>query len=248
MQRLLDILTDFRLRMSQEPLTVVLGLSFLFVLLALPPYGGVSVESVKYAFFLFGFAGGLCLLHRTHTLNLYKPFTFVIVLWVLWLTVSTIFSVDPLFSILGSYPRYNSSWLVFVGFGVYALHSVHVAKQRPRFLVLMLWCVALAVSLFAILQSHGIGLYMGLEGVRGGILSRIPSFLGNPNFSGEGPLYHALVLKGYTETTFVTNDPGTRLGADYQYDFDTIMTAMHDWNGGGVENGAKVVVVIYPNL
>lgn len=71
--------------------------------------------------------------------------------------------------------------------------------------------------------------------------------LGNPNFTGEGPLYHALVLKGYTETTFVTNDPGTRLGADYQYNFETIMNAMHDWNGGDVENGAKVVVVIYPN-
>ncbi|MFA6132204.1 MAG: C39 family peptidase [Patescibacteria group bacterium] len=71
--------------------------------------------------------------------------------------------------------------------------------------------------------------------------------LGNPNFTGEGPLYHALVLKGYTKTTFVTNDPGTRLGADYQYSFDTIMEAMHDWNGGDVLNGAKVVVVIYPN-
>jgi len=71
--------------------------------------------------------------------------------------------------------------------------------------------------------------------------------LGNPNFTGEGPLYHALVLKGYTETTFVTNDPGTRLGADYQYDFDTVMNAMHDWNAGEVASGAKVVVVIYPN-
>lgn len=71
--------------------------------------------------------------------------------------------------------------------------------------------------------------------------------LGNPNFTGEGPLYHALVLKGYTETTFVTNDPGTRLGAEYQYDFDVIMNALHDWNGGDVMNGAKVVVVIYPN-
>lgn len=71
--------------------------------------------------------------------------------------------------------------------------------------------------------------------------------LGNPNFTGEGPLYHALVLKGYTETTFVTNDPGTRLGADYQYDFETIMNAMHDWNGGDVLNGKKVVVVVYPN-
>lgn len=71
--------------------------------------------------------------------------------------------------------------------------------------------------------------------------------LGNPNFTGQGPLYHALVLKGYTETTFVTNDPGTRLGADYQYDFATIMNAMHDWNGGDVESGRKLVIVVYPN-
>lgn len=71
--------------------------------------------------------------------------------------------------------------------------------------------------------------------------------LGNPNFTGEGPLYHALVLKGYTKTNFVTNEPGTRLGADYQYSFETVMNAMHDWNGGDVNNGAKVVVVIYPN-
>ncbi|MFH1252777.1 MAG: C39 family peptidase [Candidatus Uhrbacteria bacterium] len=71
--------------------------------------------------------------------------------------------------------------------------------------------------------------------------------LGNPNFSGEGPLYHALVLKGYTDTTFITNDPGTRRGSDYQYDFATIMNAMHDWNDGDVLNGAKVVVVVYPN-
>jgi hypothetical protein len=70
--------------------------------------------------------------------------------------------------------------------------------------------------------------------------------LGNPNFTGEGPLYHALVLKGFTETTFVTNDPGTRLGADYQYSFDIVMEAMHDWNGGDVERGAKVAVVVYP--
>jgi hypothetical protein len=71
--------------------------------------------------------------------------------------------------------------------------------------------------------------------------------LGNPNFTGEGPLYHALVLKGFTETTFVTNDPGTRRGADYQYDFETVMNAMHDWNGGDVENGNKVVIIVYPN-
>jgi hypothetical protein len=71
--------------------------------------------------------------------------------------------------------------------------------------------------------------------------------LGNPNFRNGGPLYHMLVIKGYTSTHFITNDPGTRLGADYVYSYDTIMNAAHDWNGGDVTNGAKVLIVVYPN-
>lgn len=69
--------------------------------------------------------------------------------------------------------------------------------------------------------------------------------LGNPNFKGEGPLYHMLVIKGYTaDGTFITNDPGTRKGADYLYAPSVIMNAMHDWNNGDVPNGAKVVIIV----
>lgn len=69
--------------------------------------------------------------------------------------------------------------------------------------------------------------------------------LGNPNFKSPGPLYHMIVIKGYTKTgQFITNDPGTRKGADYIYDASVIMNAMHDWNGGDVLNGAKVVIVV----
>lgn len=71
--------------------------------------------------------------------------------------------------------------------------------------------------------------------------------LGNPNFTGLGPPYHMIVVRGYTETHFITNDPGTRNGEQYVYSVGTLMNAMHDWNGGDVENGEKVVVVIYPN-
>jgi len=69
--------------------------------------------------------------------------------------------------------------------------------------------------------------------------------LGNPNFKSPGPLYHMLVIKGYTANAqFITNDPGTRKGADYIYDQSVIMNAMHDWNGGDVESGRKVVIVV----
>ncbi len=70
--------------------------------------------------------------------------------------------------------------------------------------------------------------------------------LGNPYFTPPGPVYHMLVLRGFTKTQFITNDPGTRRGEAYLYDIDTIMTAMHDWNGGDVEHGNKVAIIIYP--
>lgn len=69
--------------------------------------------------------------------------------------------------------------------------------------------------------------------------------LGNPNFRNGGPLYHMLVLTGYTADTFITNDVGTRNGEDYVYAIDTVMNAMHDWNGGDVANGAKRAIVAW---
>ncbi|MDO8686866.1 MAG: C39 family peptidase [Candidatus Berkelbacteria bacterium] len=67
----------------------------------------------------------------------------------------------------------------------------------------------------------------------------------NPYFTPPGPLYHMLVIKGFTKDgKFITNDPGTRRGADFIYKPDVLMNAIHDWNGGDVENGAKVIMVI----
>jgi hypothetical protein len=69
--------------------------------------------------------------------------------------------------------------------------------------------------------------------------------LPNPNFRSPGPLYHMLVIKGYTaDGKFITNDPGTRKGADFVYQFDDLMNAIHDWNGGDVNNGQRVVIVV----
>lgn len=71
--------------------------------------------------------------------------------------------------------------------------------------------------------------------------------LGNPNFQRPGPLYHMLVLKGYTaDGHFITNDPGTRKGADYVYKQSVIMDAIHDWNGGDVDHGQRVVLIVSP--
>ncbi len=69
--------------------------------------------------------------------------------------------------------------------------------------------------------------------------------LGNPFFTGIGPLYHMLVIRGYTKDgKFITNDPGTRHGENYTYDASVLMNAIGDWNNGDPEHGAKRVVII----
>lgn len=71
--------------------------------------------------------------------------------------------------------------------------------------------------------------------------------LGNPYYTAPGPLYHMLVIRGYTQDgQFITNDPGTKRGEAYLYPFDTLLDAVHDWNGDGeITEGKKVVFVIY---
>jgi len=68
--------------------------------------------------------------------------------------------------------------------------------------------------------------------------------VGNPFYTSPGPLYHMLLIKGYTETQFITNDPGTKRGENYPYGFNVILDANHDWNDGDVNNGSHTVVFV----
>ncbi len=70
--------------------------------------------------------------------------------------------------------------------------------------------------------------------------------LGNPYYTPPGPIYHMLVIKGYTNSVVITNDPGTRRGADFQYNYDTIYNAIHDWNESDINLGEKVMLIIKP--
>lgn len=70
--------------------------------------------------------------------------------------------------------------------------------------------------------------------------------LKNPFFSGEGPFYHMLVVTGYNDSGFITNDPGTKQGEKYWYATDVLMNALHDWTGVKEEiaTGAKNALVV----
>lgn len=69
--------------------------------------------------------------------------------------------------------------------------------------------------------------------------------LGNPNFTAPGPIYHMLVIKGWTQQYVITNDPGTRKGADYVYDPEVLAAAVGDYNHNDPTNGEKVMIVVW---
>jgi hypothetical protein len=77
------------------------------------------------------------------------------------------------------------------------------------------------------------------------ILPAAGQLLGNKYFQQPGPLYHMLVVRGWTKSDLIiTNDPGTKRGEGYLYEPDILINAVHDWNGGDVVKGRKVMIVV----
>lgn len=73
--------------------------------------------------------------------------------------------------------------------------------------------------------------------------------LGNPNYAGEGPERHMLVVIGYDAQTqeIITNDPGTRQGSGYRYSEDIFWNAIRDYPTGKkvpITETNKVMIVV----
>lgn len=69
--------------------------------------------------------------------------------------------------------------------------------------------------------------------------------LDTPFYTQPGPQYHMMVIKGFNQKGFITNDPGTLTkGKDFVFSYKNIMDSFHDWNGGDVANGKKELVVV----
>lgn len=73
--------------------------------------------------------------------------------------------------------------------------------------------------------------------------------LENPNFRGDGPLYHMLVISGYNRKTqtFTTNDPGTKFGENYTYSYENIDKSIANWYNPGrtVNPEDRKVIAVY---
>ena len=68
--------------------------------------------------------------------------------------------------------------------------------------------------------------------------------LDNPYFTAPGPVYHMLVVRGYDQTHFITNDPGTKRGEAYKYTYINLLGSIHDWNEENIRLGKRVVIVV----
>ncbi len=66
--------------------------------------------------------------------------------------------------------------------------------------------------------------------------------LRNPYYTAPGPERHTLVIKGVTGSKFITNDPGTKRGADFVYDISVVMNAMEDYDGNTPGTGKKAMI------
>lgn len=83
--------------------------------------------------------------------------------------------------------------------------------------------------------------------------------LGNPYYRQPGPVYHMLVIKGFTQDgKFITNDVGTKRGKDFLYHPNILWNAIHDAPEGGstwnhpkpeeyILSGRKAMIVVYSN-
>ncbi len=72
----------------------------------------------------------------------------------------------------------------------------------------------------------------------------------NPYFTSPGPPRHMIVIRGYNEEkdVFITHDPGTRYGENYEYDSQILFGAIRDYPTGYhelIEKIEKNVIVVW---
>jgi hypothetical protein len=67
--------------------------------------------------------------------------------------------------------------------------------------------------------------------------------VGNPYYTLPGPFQHKMVIRGYDDTTqeFITNDPGTKRGEGYRYDYQVLENALMDYPTGFNEPVEQII-------
>jgi len=66
----------------------------------------------------------------------------------------------------------------------------------------------------------------------------------NPNYGGNGPDYHFLVIKWYTKNSFITHDVWTNKWENYVYNQNTLYNRIHDYHPTDIELWEKKIIVL----
>jgi O-antigen ligase len=176
------VLNKLRFPYADDKLFSVLF--FIIFLIPLAFYPGLSDPFEGFKFSLLSLLVGAAILYlvaRKTTLRYNKFILISLAGFILWSIVATVFSLEPITSVLGFNLRFTSSLYFYLLWGLLlVLFWQTLTKNRVEFLLKALVAVGLAVAGLLILQSFGISHYEGLNPDSRPIL---PSFLGNPNFS-----------------------------------------------------------------
>ena len=66
----------------------------------------------------------------------------------------------------------------------------------------------------------------------------------NPNYGWIWPDYHFLVIKWYTDNSFISHDVGTARWENYIYNQETLYNRIHDYHPENIELGEKKIIIL----
>lgn len=181
MNYIMSSVNSFRSLVRGEHIFAVIAFMLFFIPVSTSPVGGVYVEVVKHSLLFFGL--GLLLFQFRKARDWSLPQNPILWFLVVLLCLSTLLAMDPWRAFLGYYSRYNNFAILY--FSVFTLVFVvrSFGLQRQKNLALIGVLAAFVVALFGIVQSLGVAYYGGIQSLIAAAPSRVPSFLGNPNFA-----------------------------------------------------------------
>lgn len=186
-----DHLYSLRAALRESPIFGVLLLGLLGTALLFSPFGGTYFEAIKYPWAICIAGASLGILAR-RSRGVYSVYGLISILLLAWSVLASIYSPSFLVALIGNFPRYNSSILLFLFFVIVLWAAIGVVREgRAQWLAGILLSVGGFAALFAVLQSYGLASYAGIESFFVAVPNRVSSLLGNPNFSS---LFLACIL------------------------------------------------------
>ncbi|MBP9686557.1 MAG: hypothetical protein KBD66_02030, partial [Candidatus Doudnabacteria bacterium] len=177
-------ITSIRAVFRDNPLFGIIFLGLLGTALLFSPFGGTYFEAIKYPWAV-SVLGAYIVYFSVYGKSVsWSWYGGVCVFLVIWAGLTALLSPSHIVSLIGHFPRYNSSVLLFAFFVVTIWAGLTVTRAgRAKVLVNGLLAVGGFAAIFAILQSFGFASYTGIESFFSSTPDRVSSLLGNPNFS-----------------------------------------------------------------